>query len=54
MNPHFMAAAGVRAQFEAMLLQPVFAGVERAFGEYGAIATQSFEALIARMLERER
>jgi hypothetical protein len=32
----------VRSQFEALLLQPLLAPLESAFGEYGEIAGESF------------
>jgi hypothetical protein len=44
--------ARVRAQFEAMMLQPMFSRIESAFGSYGAIVTQSFEGVLAQMLEQ--
>ncbi|HET6895389.1 MAG TPA: hypothetical protein VFH72_08435 [Candidatus Baltobacteraceae bacterium] len=40
----------VRAQFEAMLLEPLLQPMERAFGEYGQIAEQSFAQALAKAL----
>lgn len=42
----------VRAQFEAMLLQPLLQPLESAFGEYGEIVTQSFGEMLAKELAR--
>lgn len=47
-------SARVRAQIEALLLQPLFTSLEPAFGEYGGIVTQTFSQALARLLERER
>ena len=40
----------VRAQFEAMLLEPLLQPMESAFGEYGEIAEQSFAQVLAKAL----
>jgi len=40
----------VRAQFEAMLLEPLLQPMESAFGEYGQIAEQSFAQALAKAL----
>lgn len=42
----------MRAQFEAMLLQPLLQPLESAFGEYGEIVTQSFGEMLAKELAR--
>lgn len=42
--------AQVRAQFEALVLRPLLGPLESAFGEYGAIAAQSFGEILAREL----
>lgn len=41
----------VRAQFEALLLRPVFAPVTEALGEYGDIEAAAFAQVLARSLE---
>ena len=40
----------VKAQFDAMLLQPMLEPLESAFGEYGEIAAQSFTNALAKAL----
>jgi hypothetical protein len=42
----------VRAQFEALLLQPLLAPLESALGEYGEIATEPFAEALAKELAR--
>ena len=42
----------VRAQFEALLLQPLLQPLESAFGEYGEMAGESFAAILAKELVR--
>lgn len=42
----------VRAQFEALLWEPLLEPVERAFGPYGEIALQGFTQVLARAMER--
>jgi hypothetical protein len=44
----------IRAQFEAIVLEPLLSGVERAFGPYGEMAAQPFQALLAQELERQQ
>ena len=44
MDPQMQA---VKAQFEAILLQPMLEPLESAFGEYGEIAAQSFTQTLA-------
>ncbi|MFN2450125.1 MAG: hypothetical protein ABR508_10140 [Candidatus Baltobacteraceae bacterium] len=44
--------SAVRGEFEAMLFEPVFAPMERAFGAYGGIVMQSFTQALAQLLER--
>jgi hypothetical protein len=44
------SGSAVRAQFEALLLQPLLEPVEAAFGEYGVIAVQSFTDALAKAL----
>jgi hypothetical protein len=43
-----------RAQFEALLFQPVFEPIEAAFGGYGEIAAQSFTGALAEALSDGR
>lgn len=43
----------VRAQFEAMLLQPLFAPIDDALGGYGEVATAGFSQALAQALVRE-
>lgn len=40
----------VRAQFEALMLEPLIQPLEGAFGEYGGLVTQSFGEILAREL----
>ena len=40
----------VRAQFEAMLLEPLFQPLEEAFGGYGTVAVQSFTEALAKAM----
>ena len=40
----------VKAQFEAMLLQPMLEPIESAFGEYGEIAAQAFTQTLAKAI----
>ena len=40
----------VRAQFEALLLEPLMRPLESAFGQYGEIVTQSFGEVLAQEL----
>ena len=47
MDPQMQA---VKAQVEAMLLQPMLEPLEPAFGEYGEIAAQSFTSALAEAL----
>jgi hypothetical protein len=42
----------VRAQFEALLLQPLLQPLERGFGQYGAIAADRFADALAKALEQ--
>lgn len=42
----------IAAQFQALLFEPMLAPLERAFGEYGEIATQEFSQALARELSR--
>jgi len=42
----------VRAAFEAMLLEPLVAPLEDAFGGYGQIAMRSFGDVLAEQLAR--
>lgn len=44
--------ARVRAQFEALLFEPMLRPLQSAFGEYGEIATQGFTQALASTLER--
>ncbi len=39
-----------RAQFESLMLQPLLQPMERAFGEYGEIAVQSFSDALSKAL----
>ena len=39
--------AQARAQFEALLLEPMLQPLTKAFGEYGDIASQSFAEVLA-------
>jgi hypothetical protein len=43
----------VRAQFEALLLEPLMRPLESAFGQYGEIVTQSFGEMLARELAHD-
>ncbi|HET7813773.1 MAG TPA: hypothetical protein VFL13_05320 [Candidatus Baltobacteraceae bacterium] len=43
----------VRAQMESMLLEPALQPFTSAFGEYGAIAEQTFGEALARLLQRQ-
>jgi hypothetical protein len=43
--------ANIRGQFEALLLAPMLAPFEDAFGEYGALAAPAFSAALAQCLE---
>lgn len=43
----------VRAQLEAMLLAPALKPLTEAFGEYSAIAQQTFGEALARLLQRQ-
>ena len=45
-------SARVKARIEALLLQPVFASFEPAFGAYGGIAAQQFSQALVQLLER--
>lgn len=47
-----VAERRVKAQFEAMLLEPLLAPFESAFGEAGGLAAPAFSQLLASMLER--
>jgi hypothetical protein len=40
----------MRAQFEAMLIEPMLRPMESAFGEYGEIAVQTFTQALAEEL----
>lgn len=40
----------VRAQFEALMLEPLMQPLGSAFGEYGEVVTQSFGEALAREL----
>ena len=42
----------VRAQFEALILEPLLQPLESAFGEYGGLAAQSFGEVLAKELSR--
>jgi hypothetical protein len=42
--------ARVRAQFEALMLQPLLQPLESAFGGYGELAAESFGELLAKEL----
>jgi hypothetical protein len=42
--------AALRAQFEAMMLEPLLQPISEAFGGYGEIAAQAFSAALARAL----
>lgn len=44
----------VRAQFEAMLLQPLLQPIDDALGGYGEIAMDGFSQALAQALARER
>ncbi|HLI97488.1 MAG TPA: hypothetical protein VKT72_15570 [Candidatus Baltobacteraceae bacterium] len=46
-----VSTARVRAQFEAMMLQPLLQPLESAFGGYGEIAQESFSGILAGELE---
>jgi hypothetical protein len=43
----------VRAQFEALLLEPLMQPLESAFGDYGELVTQSFGEILARELAHD-
>jgi hypothetical protein len=43
-------AQRVRAQFEALLFEPVLQPLGEAFGEYGDLATAAFAQALARSL----
>lgn len=45
------AIEGVRAQFAALLWEPVLEPLERAFGPYGSIALQGFTDALAQAME---
>ncbi|HZZ64561.1 MAG TPA: hypothetical protein VFE17_03615 [Candidatus Baltobacteraceae bacterium] len=47
-----MQAQNVRAQFEALLLQPILRPLEEAFGPYGDLGAQAFAQALARGFER--
>lgn len=42
----------VRAQFAALLWEPVLEPLERAFGPYGSIALQGFTDALAQAMEQ--
>lgn len=46
-------AARVRAEFQALLWEPLLEPLERAFGGYGELATQGFEQMLAHAMERQ-
>lgn len=46
----FSVNSTVRAQFEALLLEPLMRPLEGAFGEYGGLITQSFGEILAQEL----
>ena len=46
-----MQVQSVRAQFEALLLQPVLRPLEEAFGPYGDLGAQAFAQALARGFE---
>lgn len=43
---------GVRAQFEALMLQPLLQPIAQAFGEYGDLAAEQFAQALAKELGR--
>jgi len=43
--------ARAKAQIEGLLLQPLFASLEPAFGDYGGIAAQQFSQTLVQLLE---
>jgi hypothetical protein len=46
------AVEQVRAQFAALLWEPVLEPLERVFGPYGAIALQGFTDALAQAMEQ--
>ena len=42
----------VRAQFEALMLQPLLQPIAHAFGEYGDLAAEQFAQALAKELGR--
>jgi hypothetical protein len=56
MDVHVESAAAavpmdrIRAQFEALMLQPLLEPLQSAFGGYGEIAQQSFSDILAKEL----
>lgn len=48
----YIESVQVRAQFEALLLRPVFQPVTQALGEYGDIAAAVFAKAVANALQR--
>lgn len=43
----------VRAQFEALLMQPLLEPLQTAFGDYGAMATEPFVEMLAKELAEQ-
>lgn len=54
MDLHSERIAGVRAQFEALVLEPMLEPFTAAFGEFGSIAADRFADLLARELQNAR
>jgi hypothetical protein len=44
----------VRAQFEAMMLEPLLQPFADAFGEFGSVAADRFAQLLAREFDHDR
>lgn len=44
----------VRAQFQALMLEPLLQPFAQAFGEFGSIASDGFTQMLAREFARER
>lgn len=44
----------VRAQFEALMFEPLLQPFAQAFGEFGSIAAGGFAQMLAREFARER
>ena len=49
-----IAERRARAEFEALLLEPMLEPLQSAFGQYGQIAGQTFAQALSRALEAGR